>query len=262
MNELFGYCCAVLIGLSLGLIGGGGSILTVPVLVYLFGISPVMATSYSLFIVGTTSLIGAYSNFKKNYVDLNTVKLFGIPSLITVSVIRKLVIPHIPAHLFYIRNIDISFSLLIMILFSLVMMIAAFSMITNKKTEVVNANLNKKNLFLYGIILGLVTGFLGAGGGFLIIPALVLFVGLSMKKAVGTSLLIISINSLIGFLFDVSHYTINWKLLLTITLIAIAGVLAGSFFKNKIHSEKLKKGFGWFVLFVGIFILIKEIFFL
>src|SRR6478735_6909801 len=111
MKEIIGYCCAIVIGISLGLIGGGGSILTVPVLVYLFGISPVMATSYSLFIVGTTSLAGAYSHTKKDFIHFKTVLSFGIPSVITVFVIRKLIIPHIPAHLFFIGKTDISFSL-------------------------------------------------------------------------------------------------------------------------------------------------------
>lgn len=262
MKEIIGYFCAVLIGISLGLIGGGGSILTVPVLVYLFSISPVMATSYSLFIVGATSFIGAYKNLKRKCVDINAVKLFGIPSLITIALVRKLVIPHIPEHLFYIGNTEISFSLLIMILFSVIIIAASFSMIINKKIEAHYTQINKTKLFFYGIVLGLVTGFLGAGGGFLIIPALVLFVGLPMKKAIGTSLLIIAINAITGFLVDVSHYTINWKFLLTITAIAIAGVLIGTYYEEKINGQKLKKGFGWFVLTAGILILVKEIFFM
>jgi uncharacterized protein len=261
MKEVIGYCCAVLIGVSLGLIGSGGSILTVPVLVYLFGISPLMATSYSLFIVGTTSLIGAYHNFKKECINFKTVQSFGISSVLTVLIIRKLVMPYIPPHLFYLGKIDVTFSLLIMILFSLLMIAASFSMIKDKRVFPEDTTHATHKLLLYGIALGLVTGFLGAGGGFLIIPALVLIVCLPMKEAVGTSLLIIALNALSGFLVDVWHYTINWELLLMITAIAIAGVLGGSYFKKNIHGEKLKKGFGWFVLTIGIFILLKEIFF-
>ena len=262
MKELIGYCCAVLIGISLGLIGSGGSILTVPVLVYLFGISPLMATSYSLFIVGTTSLIGAYHNFKKECINFKTVQSFGISSVLTVLIIRKLVIPYIPTHLFYLGKVDVTFSLLIMIFFSLLMIAASFSMIKNKRIFPEDTAHATPKLLLYGFALGLVTGFLGAGGGFLIIPALVLVVCLPMKEAIGTSLLIIALNSLSGFLVDAWHYAINWELLLIITAIAIAGVLAGSYFKKNIHGEKLKKGFGWFVLIIGIFILLKEIFFL
>src|SRR5205809_2527794 len=125
MKEIVGYCCAVIIGISLGLIGGGGSILTVPVLVYLFDIAPVMATLYSLFIVGATSLVGAYSHTKKDFIHFKTVLSFGMPSVITVFVMRKLVIPYIPAHLFYVGKTDISFSLLIMITFALFMIAAA-----------------------------------------------------------------------------------------------------------------------------------------
>jgi uncharacterized membrane protein YfcA len=262
MQLIFGYCCAILIGVSLGLTGGGGSILTVPVLVYLFNISPVTATTYSLFIVGSTSLIGAINNIKRKCIDIQTVKSFGVSSVVTILLIRKLVIPRMPEHLFYIGAINISFSLLIMVLFSLLMIAAAFSMIVNKKNVTVKKQHTKTKLFFYGFVLGLVTGFLGAGGGFLIIPALVLFIGLAMKKAVGTSLLIIAINAMLGFLVDVSHYKINWDLLLTITAIAIVGVFIGSFFERRINGAKLKKGFGWFVLVIGVFIFIKEIFFL
>jgi len=260
MAGIIGYCSALLIGISLGLIGGGGSILTVPVLVYLFGVSPVLATSYSLCIVGITSLVGAYQNLRRGLVDFNTVSSFGIPSVITVLAVRKLVIPHIPSHLFFIGNFDISFSFLIMILLALLMIVASIAMITNQKPQKEAFKHREIQFVFYGIGLGLVTGLLGAGGGFLIIPFLVLFVKMPMKKAVGTSLFIIAINALLGFVVDIGHHDINWHLLSIILIIAIAGVIIGVRLSKKAKGERLRKIFGWFVLLIALFILVKEIF--
>lgn len=258
--DIIGYCCALFIGISLGLIGGGGSILTVPVLVYLFGVSPVLATSYSLCIVGITSLVGAYQNLKRGLVDFNTVISFGIPSVITVLAVRKLVIPHIPAHLFFVGDVDVTFSFLIMILFALLMMVASVAMITNQKPQKSAFAHREIKFVFYGIGLGMITGLLGAGGGFLIIPFLVLFVKMRMKNAVGTSLFIIAINALLGFMVDIGHHDIDWHLLSIIILIAIAGVIIGGRLSKKIKSDKLRQIFGWFVLLTGLFILVKEIF--
>ncbi len=255
-----GYIAALFIGISLGLIGGGGSILTVPVLVYLFGLSPVVATSYSLFVVGSTSLIGSVNSYRKGWVDLRTAFLFGTSSVITVFIIRRLVIPQIP-DIIKMGSLNISSSLLTMVLFAALMLLASLSMIrTGKQNE--NPTVKHKGtsvLFFYGIGIGLITGFLGAGGGFLLIPALVLVLRLPMKKAIGTSLFIIALNSLIGFIGDAGHYTINWALLLAVSGIAIAGVFIGGRLGMKIQGTKLKTGFGWFVLLMGIYILVKEI---
>ncbi|MEO6290601.1 MAG: sulfite exporter TauE/SafE family protein [Ginsengibacter sp.] len=260
--EIMGYVAALFIGISLGIIGGGGSILTVPVFVYLFGISPLMATSYSLFVVGSTSLIGTINSYRKGFVDMHTAFLFGISSIITVYITRKLVIPIIPEHL-AIGNIHFTFSVLTMVLFALLMLGAAVSMITSRKV-VNNDSIKRKKsiwiLLLYGMGIGLVTGFLGAGGGFLLIPVLVIFLRLPMPKAVGTSLLIIALNSLVGFIGDSGLYDTNWFLLITISLIAIVGVVTGGLLGEKIKGENLKKGFGWFVLGMGVYVLIKEIF--
>ena len=260
MAGIIGYCCALLIGVSLGLIGGGGSILTVPVLVYLFGISPVLATSYSLCIVGITSMVGAYQNLKRGLVDFNTVLSFGVPSVITVLAVRKLLIPYIPSHLFFIGSFDVTFSFLIMVLFALLMMVASVAMITNQKPQKSAFTHREIKFVFYGIGLGLVTGLLGAGGGFLIIPFLVLFVKMRMKNAVGTSLFIIAINALLGFIVDIGYHDIDWHLLSIILLIAIAGVIIGDRLSKRIKSDKLRQLFGWFVLFIGLFILVKEIF--
>lgn len=256
--HITGYIASLFIGISLGLIGGGGSILTVPVLVYLFGISPILATSYSLFVVGSTSLIGSFNSWRKGLVDFRTTLLFGISSILTVFVIRKLIIPIIPEDII-IGSIHLKFSALTMILFGILMLAASFSMMANKVAE--HHPYHKKNigiLILYGTGIGLVTGFLGAGGGFLLIPALVLLLHLPMKKAIGTSLLIIALNSLTGFAGDIGNHKTDWFFLLTISAIAIAGIFLGGLFSKKIDGEKLKKAFGWFVLAMGIYIIIKE----
>ncbi len=256
--HITGYIASLFIGISLGLIGGGGSILTVPVLVYLFGVSPVLATSYSLFIVGSTSLIGAFNSWRKDLVDFRTTLLFGISSILTVFVIRKLIIPNIPEDII-IGSMHFKFSVLTMILFGILMLAASFSMMSNKVAE--HRPHHKKNigiLILYGTGIGLVTGFLGAGGGFLLIPALVLLLHLHMKKAIGTSLLIIALNSLTGFAGDIGHHKTDWLFLLTVSAIAITGIFLGGLFSKKIDGEKLRKVFGWFVLAMGIYIIIKE----
>jgi len=259
--EITGYIASFFIGLSLGLIGGGGSILTVPVLVYLFGISPLMATSYSLFVVGSTSLAGAVSSVRKKLVDFHTVFLFGISSVITVFITRKLIFPRIPG-IIRIGHYNIRFAMVTMVLFAVLMLLAAISMIVTNKAidDQPKEHTGMIKLLLYGIGIGLITGFLGAGGGFLLIPALVLLLQLPVKKAIGTSLLIIALNSLIGFAGDAGHFQTNYILLLSITAIAIAGVLTGSWLNKKIHADKLKTGFGWFVLLMGVYIIIKEIF--
>ncbi|MEP6684743.1 MAG: sulfite exporter TauE/SafE family protein [Parafilimonas sp.] len=259
-----GYIASLFIGISLGLIGGGGSILTVPVLVYLFGVNPVLSTSYSLFIVGSTSLIGAINNHRKNMVRVKVALLFGLSSITTVFTTRKFILPLIPEKLFMLGGFTITHSFATMILFAVLMIMAAIAMITNntvKQSKKISSESGLIILLLYGVAVGLATGLLGAGGGFLLIPTLVLFVGLPMKEAVGTSLLIIALNSLIGFTGDLGHFAIDWLFLGTITIIAVTGIIIGGALSKKIKGEKLKKGFGWFVMIMAITILIKEVFF-
>ncbi|HWB28844.1 MAG TPA: sulfite exporter TauE/SafE family protein [Chitinophagaceae bacterium] len=262
--HIAGYIAAALIGISLGLIGGGGSILTVPVLVYLFGINPTLATSYSLFVVGTTSLAGAVNNYRKGWLNIKTALLFGISSVITVFATRKFIIPHIPNHLAYIGGINITSGIATMVLFAVLMLFASISMIrSNRKISKDSQPENKAGfikLLGYGIGIGIVTGLLGAGGGFLLIPALVLVLHLPMKQAVGTSLLIIAMNSLTGFAGDLGYFTIDWRFLLEVTLIAVAGIFVGGMVAKKINGASLKRAFGWFVLVMGIYIILKEIF--
>jgi hypothetical protein len=259
---MIGYVASLLIGVSLGLIGGGGSILTVPVMVYLFGLHPLLATSYSLFIVGTTSLVGAYTNFRKGLVNAKAALFFGASSVATVFITRKFIVPAIPQNILTIGDITLSASLLTMVLFALLMLVASIGMIRNKKMPAAEKEckdcMRLPKLLVYGVGIGIITGLLGAGGGFLLIPALVFLLQLPMKKAIGTSLLIIALNSLIGFAGDLGHFSIDWFFLLKITAIAIAGIFLGSAINKRIAGDKLKKGFGWFVLLMGMYIIVKE----
>ena len=259
--EYFGYFASILIGLTLGLIGGGGSILTVPILVYLFQIDPENATSYSLFIVGITALVGSYLHFKLGNLQVKSALFFAIPSVFSLLFVRKLVLPNIPEILFSIHQLEVTKDLLIMIVFAILMIAASISMIRKSKGDKIKSTLNIPRLAIIGFLVGFVTGFLGAGGGFLIIPALLFFANLPMKQAVGTSLLIICINSIIGFTGDlINGISINYQLLLTITAIAIVGMLIGTQLSKKIDGSKLKPAFGWFVLVMGIYIISKELF--
>lgn len=257
-----GYFASTLIGISLGLIGGGGSILTVPVLVYLFGIDAVIATTYSLFVVGTTSVAGSVSYFKKGLVDLKTALVFGIPSIASVFITRTYIVPSIPNHIATIGSFSLTKSILLMLLFAILMLLASYSMI--KKGKNITRELRQEKQFNYpliiieGFLVGMLTGFIGAGGGFLIIPALVNLLKMPMKTAIGTSLVIISINSLMGFLFSLSRYSIQWPFLLSITAIAVVGIIIGSYISTKIDGKKLKPAFGWFVLAMGVYIILKE----
>lgn len=260
--EYLGYLASIVIGLSLGLIGGGGSILTIPILVYLFKVDPELATSYSLFIVGTTSITGSYSHHKMGNLQLKSALIFAIPSIISILIIREVIFPKIANTLFSIASYAISKNLLIMIIFSILMILASISMIQKKQPEVNTFKTNYTQLAIIGFLVGIVTGFLGAGGGFLIIPALLFFANLPMKQAVGTSLLIISINSIIGFLGDVYIGTlIDYYFLITISAMAFIGMLVGTRLSKKIKGNQLKPLFGWFVLVMGIYIITKEIFF-
>ena len=263
--EIIGYLASILIGISLGLIGGGGSILTVPVLVYLFGVDPVLATAYSLFIVGASSLVGAWPKYKQGFVNIKTAIIFGIPSIIAVFATRKYLVPAIPSQLGTIAGIEITKPLLMMLLFAVLMVAASFSMIRSKAStnedEPAEQKFNYPLILVEGALVGMLTGLVGAGGGFLIIPALVILSKLPMKQAVGTSLLIIAAKSLIGFTGDLGKTTMDWPLLLLISGLAIVGIFIGSFLAKRIAADRLKKGFGWFVLVMGIYIIVKELFF-
>lgn len=258
--EIIGYLASVFIGITLGLVGGGGSILTVPILVYLFQIKPELATSYSLCIVGITALVGTYRHYRFGNLQFKTALYFAIPSIITLLLIRKFVLPALPDNLITFNQFILTKSALLMIVFACLMIMASYSMIRKKGASAEYLQINYVRLMLIGAAVGCVTGFLGAGGGFLIIPALVFFAGLPMKQAVGTSLLIITINSFVGFTGDlINGVQINLQFLVIISLIAILGMLIGSQLSKKIPGAKLKPAFGWFVLVMGAYIILHEV---
>ncbi|WP_397363032.1 sulfite exporter TauE/SafE family protein [Olleya sp. R77988] len=262
IQQIFGYFGALIIGLVLGLIGGGGSILTVPILVYLLFINPVTATAYSLFVVGVSALVGAIRNMQKGLVDYRTAIVFAIPAFIAVYLTRKFLVPAIPDQLFSVGSFLVTKNIAIMLFFAIVMLVASISMIKNNRKdsgEETTIQYNYPLIIIEGLVVGTLTGIVGAGGGFLIIPALVLLAKLPMKKAVATSLLIIAIKSLIGFIGDVENLEIDWVFLLSFTSLSVIGIFIGIYLSNFIEGKKLKKGFGWFVLIMGIYIIFKEL---
>jgi uncharacterized membrane protein YfcA len=329
-----GFIAAIVIGFTLGLIGGGGSILTVPVLVYLLHIDPVLGTAYSLFVVGISSSVGALNYMKKGLLSYKTAIIFAVPSFIAVFLTRRFLVPAIPDQLFSLGELDITTEVLfillliiamlgvslislnklfrgskkhirafllvtpaaimvflvrqflipripenlivigdftltkdmgIMLFFALIMFFSAFSMINSGKhisDEAVPKGIlfNYPMIILEGAVIGTITGIVGAGGGFLIIPALVLLARLPMKMAIGTSLLIIAVKSLAGFLGDLSNQDIDWVFLLSFTGIAIIGIFIGTYTSKFIDADRLKKAFGWFVLIMSVYIILKELF--
>ena len=256
--EILGYVGALFIGLVLGLTGGGGSILTVPILVYLMSINPVTATAYSLFIVGTTSTFGAIQNYRKNLVDIKNGFIFAIPSFIAVYLTRKFIVPRIPEIIIE-SPILITKNTFLMLFFAVIMIFGALSVLKKKSQDTNNEE--KRNLILIGIqtfTIGIIIGLVGAGGGFLIIPSLILFAKLPMRKAVGTSLFIIAMNSLVGFIGDVQNLEIDWLFLLTFSAISVVGIFIGMYLTKYTNESQLKKIFAYFVLVMAAIILLKE----
>lgn len=256
--EILGYVGALFIGLVLGLTGGGGSILTVPILVYLMNISPVTATAYSLFIVGTTSTFGAIQNYRKKLVDIKSGFLFAIPSFIAVYLTRKYIVPRIPDIIIE-APILITKNRFLMLFFAVIMIFGALSVLKKKSQDTNNEE--KRNLILIGIqtfTIGIIIGLVGAGGGFLIIPTLILFAKLPMRKAVGTSLFIIAMNSLVGFIGDVQNLIIDWRFLISFSILSVVGIFIGMYLTKYTNENQLKKIFAYFVLLMAAVILLKE----
>jgi uncharacterized protein len=263
--EYLGYLASIVMGLTLGMIGGGGSILTVPILVYLFAINPVLASAYSLFIVGITALVGGLSYLKRGEVWIKTGVIFAVPSFVGVYLARAYVVPGLPDPVFAIAGHVVSKALLIMLVFAVLMVLASLTMIRSVKptpsgAKAMSPALKNVLIAIEGLVVGAITGFVGAGGGFLIIPALVLLVGMPMKIAVGTSLFIIAAKSLLGFIGDLQRQPfIDWTLLAVISAIAVVGLFVGMSLSSKVSEKALKKGFGYFVLVMGIMILFDQI---
>lgn len=256
------YILALIIGITLGLLGSGGSILTVPVLVYIAGISPDTAISNSLFIVGITSLAGVVNYGAKRMVNFKAAFTFAIPSLVSVVLVRSWLLPLIPDAIISYPFFTLSKNLMLMLLFAVVMLAAARGMLKkNKETSTSNIPPSQMRMIFTGFFTGIVTGLLGAGGGFLIVPALVLVLKQDIKQAVGTSLLIIALNALTGFAADLPNTNPNWGFLLGFSGISIIGLLVGVYISKFIKGTQLKPLLGWFILAMGVFIIVKEILF-
>lgn len=259
--QYLGDLLAIFAGISLGMLGSGGSVLLVPVFVYVMGIEPTLATAYSLFVVGVASLVGGIQKSNQQLVDFRKVFLFGIPTVISVFITRISIVPKIPTVIYSSKLFTLEKPVLIMIVFAIVMIIASIKMIKPSAPPIFSSKekINYFKIGVYGVLIGLLSGFIGAGGGFLIIPVLLFSFKTPMKMAVGTSLFIVASQSLIGFLGDIERsQDIDWKLLILFTICSIIGIFIGNFISKKIDGSKLKTTFGWFVLAIGIYIIIKE----
>lgn len=258
---LIAYLLALITGIVLGLLGGGGSILTVPILVYILNINPVSATAYSLFIVGISSLVGAQRFMARNLINYKIGVFFAIPSILGVYVCRKWLVPALPEVINFFNCFTTNKDDFILVFFALIMLLSALSMLFswNIRREFMSEN-NYLMIGVDGAIVGVITGFVGAGGGFLIVPALLLLTTIDIKRAVGTSLLIIALKSFIGFSAEISNI-LDWSLLLTFTFFCVVGILIGIYVSKYIKASSLKKSFGIFVMIMALFIIFKEIFF-
>jgi len=258
---ILGFISAVVMGMTLGIFGAGGSILTVPILVFLMGVPASEATAYSLFIVGITALFGAYSYYKKDLIRFKIGFIFAIPAFVGVYSVRLLLMPALPESIATFGAWELTKDALVLIVFSVIMIMAAYAMIKPSKSSASKEKkLNFPLIALEGLVVGAVTGFVGAGGGFLIIPALVILAGLSIKDAVGTSLMIIAFKSILGFVGDIqSGMLIDWVLLFEVTGLSIVGALLGEKLGRNIDGNKLKPAFGYFVLVMGIGLLLREV---
>jgi uncharacterized membrane protein YfcA len=283
---IWGIALAVVVGAIMGLAGAGGSILTVPILVYVVGVDAVTATAYSLFVVGVTSVVGAASYWRRGLVNVRAAVAFSIPSLVVVFLTRSLLVPAIPAYLGTVAGIAVSKDLFILVLFAVIMALGAISMIVRPRSRLTMsgaatvptsappspvaaasstdgpAKVSIALAALEGTVIGVLTGVVGAGGGFAIVPALVVFSRLPMRIAVGTSLTIIAAKSLAGFVGDVTlQGRFDWGLLVAFTALAVVGILVGSRIGRHVPGDKLRPAFGWFVLATAAGILVRELVF-
>lgn len=299
---LWGVALAVVVGAIMGLTGAGGSILTVPILVYVVGIDAVTATAYSLFVVGVTSVVGAANYWRRGLVHVRAALAFSIPSLLVVFLTRRWLVPAIPPQLGRVAGVEVSKELFILVLFAVIMGLSALSMIVRPRFAapvagnggtgnggaaavelpppvrsaaaaapakagvppaegiVPPAKVSVPLVVLEGAVIGVLTGVVGAGGGFAIVPALAVFARLPMRVAVGTSLTIIAAKSLFGVLGDLSRESrFDWGLLLAFTALAVAGILLGSRLSRLVPGTRLRPAFGWFVLAAAGGILVREL---
>ena len=265
MLDFIWFLLAILVGITLGLVGSGGSILTVPILVSVFGIAPEMAFVYSLFIVGSTAVFGSVKAFYEKLIDFRIAFSFGATSILTVYLTRVFIVPSLPETLFEIGQFKMSKDIYLLLLFAVLMLMASITMI-RRKNYLVEQNkgwleANKRIIFvLSGLGVGMITGLVGAGGGFFIIPILFLIGRLPMNKAVGTSLMIISMNSAIGFASNFQfQLKIDWTFLLSFTTFTVLGIFFGNYLSRYIDGQKLKRIFGFFVMLLGLYIIISSL---
>jgi uncharacterized membrane protein YfcA len=262
MLEIIGYIGALIMGLVLGLTGSGGAILTVPILVYLFSVDAVLATTYSLGIVGITSIVGSINQAKHDNISWKIAATFGFASVLGVFVARRFLLPLMPDVLFSIGNFTLQKGIALLLLFAVLMLMGAYSMLKKKEPQIVPIleEIHPILLISKGLGIGLLTGFVGASGGFLIIPTLIFGAGLSMKKAVGTSTFIVMLNCLLGFVISLPNTeSLDWRFMSIFVSIAMIGIVTGIEYATKISNEKLKYGFGWFIVLMGTFIIGKEL---
>lgn len=243
---ILGYIFATLIGLSLGLMGGGGSILTVPVLVYILDYGPKESIALSLAIVAIAALAGSVTHFKEKNINIKVAMVFGPIAMIGTYLGAKL-------------SVFLSGTTQL-IIFAIVMIIASVFMFKGKKETEVKSDhkLNYTLIIIEGLLVGILTGVVGVGGGFMIVPALVLLANIPMKQAVGTSLLIIALKSFSGFIGYLDIVTVDWAFLAKFSIFTILGIIVGTYLVRFIPANKLKKGFAIFLIVMGIFILYKN----
>lgn len=244
---------ALFIGVSLGLLGGGGSILTVPMLVYVMGLEPKNAIATSLLVVGITSAVALIAHARAGRISFRTGIWFGLSGMAGAFAGGRIA-RYVPGTI-------------LLIAFAMIMIFTAAAMIRGRRAIASNSDANAKDVNTFpiakivadGIAVGAVTGLVGAGGGFLIVPALVLLGRLPMRTAVGTSLLVIAMNSFASFLGHAGHTPVNYSLALLVTVFAVLGSLFGERFSYRIPETQLRRGFGWFVLLSALALLIKEV---
>lgn len=258
--EILGFVLIIVIGLLVGLFGGGGSILTVPVLVYLFAIPATLSTTYSLALVSITSLIAAIPHIVQKKLSFKKILQFGIPSLLSLYIVRAYILPSIPAT-FTLLGFEVEKNLFMMLFFSVLMLTSGFFMIKQKKNnpDCFDCPYNHFVLMIAGLIEGIITGIVGAGGGFIIVPVLMIFGKLSLKQAVANSLFIIGVKSLIGFLGSHDIFSLDFYFLVKILAIALVGMYFGIQLNKKLDAKQLKPIFGYFVVVMGCIILINEL---
>lgn len=261
--EIIGYCSSVLIGIVLGLTGGGGSILTTPVLIYFFATDEEVATSYSLFVVGVSALVGIIQRIGTPFISLREGLIFAVPSTITAFTMRSLIMPNIPEQLSFYDGV-VAKNTIIIIALGILMIFTSAKILFSKQKDKLVKDIPISLVMAFGIATGILAGFVGAGGGFLIVPALI-FMGLPTKKAIGTSMLVIAIQSSIAFLGDFNSEKImgenglNWNLLLILSGLTIVGVLIGGILIKKVKGAVLKRGFGILVLLIGTFLVLDKL---